>query len=174
MRQGAPYILELRAPAKSHLSISSPVPDGYHTVTPYLFVHGVDGFIHFLKQAFESSERMRIKGPDDNIGHAEVQIGDSVIMMAEASDKWKPNPTGLHLYVRDVDATYQRALKAGATSVMDPSDQAHGDLMGGVEDPFGNHWWIATRNESVSPQETERRWKAGRPAEVTVQDMPSE
>src|SRR2546426_10397468 len=138
------------------------LPEGYHSVTPYLFVRGADSFIDFLKQAFGGEERMRIKSPNGSIGHAEVEIGDSVVMIAEASDKWIPSPGHMHLYVDDADATYAAALKAGATSLMEPSDQAHGDHLGGVKDPFNNVWWVATRKEKISPAETESRWKARR------------
>jgi len=92
-----------------------------------------------------------------------VQIGDSVIMLAEARGEWKPMPGAIHLYVGDTDATYQRALQAGATSLMAPADQFHGDRMAGVKDPFGNVWWIVTHVEDVSPDELQKRadasWK---------------
>jgi PhnB protein len=136
------------------------IPNGYHTVTPYLFVHGAERLIDFLKDAFEVQERERIVRPDGGIGHAEVRVGDSVIMLAEASDALKPMPSALYLFVSDTDATYQRALQAGATSLMEPADQFHGDRNAGVQDPFGNQWWIATHVEDVPPEELQQRANA--------------
>jgi uncharacterized glyoxalase superfamily protein PhnB len=137
-----------------------PIPDGYHTVTPYLVVEGVDELIDFLKQAFDAVETERLPGPDGKVGHGEVRIGDSVVMMGEASGEWKPMPGMIYLYVNDTDATYKRALDAGATSVMEPADQFYGDRNAGVKDASGNMWWIATRKENVSPEELRRRAEA--------------
>jgi PhnB protein len=137
-----------------------PIPDGYHTVTPYLVVEGVEELIDFLKQAFDAVETERIPGPDGKVGHGEVRIGDSVVMMGEASGEWKPMPGMIYLYVNDTDATYKRALEAGATSVMEPADQFYGDRNAGVKDASGNMWWIATRKENVSPEELRRRAEA--------------
>ena len=137
-----------------------PIPDGYHTVTPYLIVEGVAGLIDFLKQAFDAVETERVPGPDGKVGHGEVRIGDSVVMMGEASGDWKPVPGSMYLYVSDTDATYKRALDAGATSLMEPADQFYGDRNAGVKDASGNMWWIATRKENVSPEELRRRAEA--------------
>ena len=137
-----------------------PIPDGYHTVTPYLVVQGVDELIAFLKQAFDAVETERLPGPDGKVGHGEVRIGDSVVMMGEASGEWKPMPGMIYLYVNDTDATYKRALEAGATSVMEPADQFYGDRNAGVKDASGNMWWIATRKENVSPEELRKRAEA--------------
>ncbi len=137
-----------------------PIPDGYHTVTPYLTVQGVPKLIDFLKQAFEAQELERMTQPDGTIGHAEVRIGDSVVMMGEARDEWKPMPSGIYLYVNDTDAVYKRALQAGATSIMEPADQFYGDRSAGVKDSSGNHWWIATHKEDVSPEELKKRAQA--------------
>jgi uncharacterized glyoxalase superfamily protein PhnB len=137
-----------------------PIPDGYHTVTPYLIVEGVAGLIDFLKQAFDAVETERMPGPDGKVGHGEVRIGDSVVMMGEASGEWKPMPGSIYLYVNDTDATYKRALEAGATSVMEPADQFYGDRNAGVKDASGNMWWIATRKENVSPEELRKRAEA--------------
>ena len=137
-----------------------PIPDGYHTVTPYLIVEGVAGLIDFLKQAFDAVETERMPGPDGKVGHGEVRIGDSVVMMGEASGDWKPMPGSIYLYVNDTDATYKRALDAGATSVMEPADQFYGDRNAGVKDASGNMWWIATRKENVSPEELRKRAEA--------------
>jgi uncharacterized glyoxalase superfamily protein PhnB len=136
------------------------IPEGYHTITPYLVVQGAPKLIEFLKQAFEAQERERITQPNGTIGHAEVKIGDSVVMMSEASDQWKPMPTGIYLYVNDSDAVYKRALQAGATSIMEPANQFYGDRSAGVRDPSGNHWWIATHQEDVPPEELKKRAEA--------------
>ncbi len=137
-----------------------PVPDGYHSVTPYLVVQGVARLIDFLKQAFDAEEIERLPGPDGTIMHGEVRIGDSVVMMGDARGEFRPMPASLHLYVNDTDATYKRALQAGATSLMEPADQFYGDRNAGVKDSLGNHWWIATHKEDVSPEELARRAEA--------------
>ena len=135
-----------------------PIPDGYHTVTPYLTVQGARRLIDFLKQAFDAKEDERMTRPDGTITHSEVRIGDSVVMIADSSDKWKPMPSGIYLYVEDTDATYQRAIQAGAVSVMEPANQFYGDRNAGVRDPLGNVWWIATHNEDVSPDVIAKRF----------------
>ena len=134
-----------------------PVPDGYHTVTPYIVTTGVAQLIDFLKSAFDATEVTRHARPDGSVMHAEVRIGDSVVMMGEAAGNIKPFPAMLHLYVADVDAAYQRAIQAGATSLREPADQRYGDRAGGVQDAFGNQWWLATHVEDVSPEEMQRR-----------------
>lgn len=126
------------------------VPSGYHTVTPYLVVPGVARLIDFLTQAFEARELQRHLRPDSTVQHAEVTIGDSVIMMGEPAGSQPPRPGMIHLYVADGDAAYQRALHAGATSLREPADLPHGVRMSGVEDPHGNQWWIATRLAGAS------------------------
>jgi PhnB protein len=118
---------------------ATPIPEGYHAVTPYLVVQGVPTLIDFLKQVFEAQEMMRMQRPDGTIMHAEVRIGDSAVMMGEATSEFKPMPGSLYLYVEDTDATYQRALQAGASSMMEPADQFWGDRHAGVVDPVGNH-----------------------------------
>lgn len=133
------------------------IPEGYHTVTPYLTVQGAATLIDFLKQAFDATEIHRTTRPDGAIGHAEVRIGDSVVMMAESRGEWKPMPGAIYLYVNNTDATYKRALQAGATSLMEPADQFYGDRSAGVKDPVGNHWWIATHKEDIAPEELARR-----------------
>jgi PhnB protein len=136
-----------------------PIPDGYHTLTPYLTVHGAAGLIDFLKRAFDAQEHSRTARPDGTVMHADLQIGDSRLMVSEATEQWKAAPTGLYLYVPDTDATYRRALEAGATSLMEPADQFYGDRNAGVKDACGNSWWIATHVEDVAPEEMERREK---------------
>lgn len=133
------------------------IPHGYHTVTPYLVVEGADRLLDFLKQAFAAEETFRMSAADGSISHAEARIGDSVVMMGDAGEQWPPMPAGIHLYVEDCDATYQRALEAGATSLREPADQFYGDRSGGVRDPVGNLWWIATHVEDVPEEELARR-----------------
>jgi len=137
-----------------------PIPDGYHTVTPYLVVQGAGKLIDFLKRAFDAQETFRMARPDGTVGHAEVRIGDSVVMMADACHEWQPMPGTIHLYVNDVDATYRRALEAGAISLRELADQFYGDRSAGVKDLVGNHWFVATHKEDISPEEMEKRAEA--------------
>jgi len=135
-----------------------PIPDGYHTVTPYLVLEGAAKFIDFAKQAFGAEETFRMAGPDGKIGHAELKIGDSMIMLGDAPGAQSgPMPGMLHLYVPDADASYKRALQAGATSLREPADQFYGDRSAGVKDAFGNQWWLATHIEDVAPEEMQKR-----------------
>lgn len=134
------------------------IPDGFHSVNSYLVVDGADKFIDFLKQAFGAEEIERLSRPDGKIAHAEVRIGDSIIMLGEAGgDEWKPTSAAIYLYVNDADATYKSALEAGAVSLMEPVDQFYGDRNANVKDPFGNLWFIATHVEDVSPEELTKR-----------------
>jgi PhnB protein len=134
-----------------------PVPEGYRTVTPYLIVGNATRLLDFLAQAFGAHERMRMPGPNETIGHAEVTIGDSVVMVADANEQFPTRTGTIHLYVEDCDDTYSRALEAGGTSAREPTTEFYGDRMAGVDDPFGNQWWIATHVEDVSPEEMQRR-----------------
>jgi PhnB protein len=131
-----------------------------------LIVEGADGLINFLKQAFGAEQRgPRMTTADGSIGHAEVVIGDSVVMVADATEQFLPKSSLLHLYVLDCDATYQRALEAGATSTQEPTDQFYGDRSGGVADAWGNTWWISTHVEDVPADEMAKRveeWSAQR------------
>jgi len=132
------------------------IPDGYHSVTPYLIVKGAAQLIDFMKEAFGAEEEYRMPG-GGGIMHAVVRIGDSRVMMSDAMAEYGPMPTMLYLYVPDVDAVYKRALQAGATSIMELQDQFWGDRTGAVKDTLGNVWWIATHVEDVSFEELERR-----------------
>lgn len=134
-----------------------PIPEGYHTVTPYLVVEGAAGLIDFLKQAFDAEEIFRMPGPNDTIGHAEVKIGNSMIMLADASAEHPASACMICLYVEDVDTLYQRAVAAGATSIKEPANQFYGDRSGGVKDASGVNWWISTHVEDVSPEELQKR-----------------
>jgi PhnB protein len=138
----------------------NPIPAGYHSVTPYLTVQGAARLLEFLQQAFGATVTEHLKQPDGTVGHAEVRIGDSVVMIADARGNWQPLVSTLYLYVEDADATYQRALQAGASSVMEPTTHFYGDRHGGVKDPCGNFWWIATHVEDVAPEELARRAEA--------------
>jgi uncharacterized glyoxalase superfamily protein PhnB len=138
--------------------VVEPIPDGYHSATPFLMVEGAAELMVFMKQAFAAQEVMRMEG-DGHLMHGQVQIGDSKIMMADAGDM-PPVPGMVYLYVEDVDSAYESALQAGATSMQEPADQFYGDRTAGVKDRFGNQWWIATRVEDVSPDEMQRRQEA--------------
>ncbi len=139
-----------------------PIPDGYHTVTPYLLATDGKKLLEFVKQAFGAEETVRMDTPDGKVGHAEIRIGDSVVMLADAStsEQGRPMPAMIHLYVEDADKVYRQAIEAGATSVREPADQFYGDRTGGVTDPVGNHWYIATHVEDVSPEEMAKRAQA--------------
>jgi uncharacterized glyoxalase superfamily protein PhnB len=135
-----------------------PIPDGYHSITPYLVVPDAPKTIAFLKQAFGATTLFEpMKRPDGTIGHAELKIGDSPLMLSEASEQCPATQAMIHLYVSYVDATYKKALAAGATSVMEVADQFYGDRSGGVKDPAGNSWYVATHKEDVAPQELAKR-----------------
>jgi PhnB protein len=137
-----------------------PIPEGFHTVTPYLVVQGVARLIDYLKEAFQAEEIERMARHDGTIMHAMVKIGDSVIMMGEGGGTFEPRPASLYMYVADTDGVYQQALQAGGTSVMEPADQFYGDRNAGVKDPSGNYWWIATHKEDMSPEELRKRAEA--------------
>lgn len=133
----------------------NPIPDGYHTVTPYLIISGASKLISFLKQAFNANEIDRMEH-DGAIIHAAVQIGDSRIMLSNSNEQWKPLPCMLHLYVNDVDKIYQEAIKAGAVSLREPTDEFYGDRTAGVSDFSDNQWWIATHKKDLSKEELAR------------------
>ena len=139
-----------------------PIPDGFHTVTPYLVVPGVARLIDFLKQAFDATEVFRHTLPDGTVSHAELRIGDSRIMMGDSQGEHKPMPAMMYLYLHDVDTAYRRAIQAGATSLQEPANQFYGDRNCGVEDPSGNQWWIATHVEDVPPEELKKRAEAAK------------
>jgi PhnB protein len=136
----------------------SPVPPGYHTVTPFVIVKGASQFIDFMKEAFGAVEMTRVADESGAIGHAEVRIGDSVVMLFDSKEDWPQTPAFLRIYIEDVDTFYERAIQAGGTSVTKPTNMPWGDRSCRVRDPFGNLWWIMTRMEEVSPEEEEKRW----------------
>ena len=120
-------------------------PDGYTSVSPYLIVDGASATIDFLRRVFGADEIRRFADPAGRVMHAEVRIDDTVVMIADGVDGWPPVPSHVHVYVRDVDATYRRALEAGATSVQEPVKKEDPDKRGGVKDAGGTTWWIGTK-----------------------------
>jgi PhnB protein len=143
----------------------NPIPEGYHSVTPYIVVDGAARAIEFYKQVFGATELFRMDGPDGKVGHAEIKIGDSHVMLADEHPEMNArgprsfggSPVSLMLYVEDVDATVARAVEAGATLKRPVADQFYGDRAGGVEDPFGHFWYVATHVEDVPPEELRKR-----------------
>ena len=133
------------------------IPDGYHSVSPYLIVDDAGALLDFLTAAFDGEERERIAMPSGQVMHAEIRIGNSMVMMGGARPGADAAKTSLYLYVEQVDAVYRQALAAGAVSVMAPADQFYGDRNAGITDPAGNTWWIATHIEDVPPAELQRR-----------------
>ena len=133
-------------------------PNSYHTLTPYLTVSEAGKFIEFLETVFNGRVSERIMRPDGKIAHADVRIGDSTIMLTDATDDWPAMPAGIYVYVDNADATYEKALNAGAKSLMEPADQFHGDRMAGARDTFGNTWWIVTHIETVTSEELQKRF----------------
>jgi len=133
------------------------IPEGFHTVTPYLSVRGAEQLLEFLTGVFDAREVVRTHRPDGGIAHAAVRIGDSMVELSEAAGEWTPTPCALHIYVEDTDAVYRRALDAGATSLYEPVDHFYGERSGGVRDHAGNNWYIATFIEDVPADELARR-----------------
>jgi uncharacterized glyoxalase superfamily protein PhnB len=134
-----------------------PIPENYPRVSPYLIVKDVEKTMEFIKYVFGGKEREKMEMADGSVNHAEMSIGDSVIMMGKASNEHQIQNTMLYIYVEDTDASYKKALEKGAVSVMEPADQFYGDRNAGVKDKDGINWWIATHVEDVSPDEIKRR-----------------
>jgi PhnB protein len=142
-----------------------PIPDGYHALTPYLIVDGAATAIEFYKAAFGAKVRLQHDAPNGKIGHAELEIGDSMIMLADEHPEigaLSPKsiggtPVGLHFFVDDCDAVTARAVTAGATLSDPPENKFYGDRMATIEDPFGHRWYISTHVEDVTPEEIARR-----------------
>jgi PhnB protein len=149
-----------------------PIPDNYHRVTPYLVVDGAAEAIDYYTRVFGAAELMRMPAPGNRVGHAELRIGDSIIMLADANPEMghkSPktlggSPVSLLLYVEDADATVKKATDNGGNLVRPVENQFYGDRMGGVQDPFGHHWYVATHVEDVSPEEMKRRMESMAPA----------
>jgi uncharacterized glyoxalase superfamily protein PhnB len=134
------------------------VPEGYTTVTPFVSVKGAARLLDFIREAFDGEELGRVPNPDGTLGHAEIRIGDAVVMMFDARPEWPDTPALLRLYVPDCDATVQQAIEAGASLVTRPTNVPWGDRVARVRDPLGNLWWIQTRLETLSPEEIEARY----------------
>jgi len=142
-----------------------PIPDGYPRLSPYLGVKDAAAAIDFYRDVLGATERMRMPGPNNTVGHAELQLGDSILMLADESAEFgnlSPSsvggtPVGLTLYVEDVDAVYAKALESGATAIKPPEDQFYGDRSGSFLDPFGHKWHVMTHIEDVSPEEMQKR-----------------
>ncbi|WP_328613665.1 VOC family protein [Amycolatopsis sp. NBC_00355] len=135
----------------------NPVPDGYTTVTPWIIGRDTAGLLDFLKRAFDAEEIARVVGEDGKIGHAEVRVGNAVVMAFDSRDDWPATPAYLRLYVPDSEQTQRKALAAGATEVTRQTELFFGDRVGRVRDPFGNLWWIQTRLEDLDEPELVRR-----------------
>ena len=135
-------------------------PDGYQSVIPYLHVNGAAKMIAFLKEVFDAKEIAVYPRPDGTIGHAALRIGDSVVELADGGQEWPAMPCALQIYVPDTDAAYQRALKAGGSSLQEPADQFYGDRVASVKDVCGNNWYIATQIEVISREEVEKHLAA--------------
>ena len=148
--------------------MTKPIPEGYHSVSPYLAVDDAAKAIDFYKQAFGAEEQVRMHGPDGKIGHAELQVGDSKVMLSDPFPQASTKPpkelggttASVFMYVEDVDAVVKRAVDAGATVTMEVADQFWGDRFGSITDPFGHSWAIATHVEDLTPEEIEERGKA--------------
>jgi len=136
-----------------------PIPEGYHTLTPYLSVKDARAFINFAKKALGAEEIYCTNSEDGKVMHAEIKIGDSMMMVSETGEKNPATICNFYLYVPDTDASYKKAIDAGAVSTMEPSDQFYGDRTAGVKDSFGLNWWFGTHVEDVSPEEMEKRMK---------------
>ena len=145
-----------------------PIPDGYHTLTPYLVIKGAARALEYYKKAFGATELMRMDGPGGRIGHAEIKIGDSIVMLADEHPEMGArspetiggSPVGLCLYVTDVDARFKQAIAAGGKELRPVQDQFYGDRSGTLTDPFGHQWTIATHKEDVAPDELHKRMMA--------------
>jgi PhnB protein len=147
---------------------AKPIPAGHHTVTPYLAIRNAVDALEFYKKAFGAAETFRLVMPDGRLGHGEIRIGDSVIMLSDEFPEYggvSPKTLGgsavcIHLYVEDVDAFFRTALAAGAKERKPVMDQFYGDRSGQLEDPFGHLWWVATHKEDLSMEELQKRMQA--------------
>lgn len=149
---------------------TNPVPEGYHTVTPYLVVSDAPRMLAFLEAAFDGTVREHHLGDDGQVAHAEVRIGDSVVMLGQANEEWPPSRAMIHLYVEDVDAVFRQALEAGAEVVREPEDMHYGDRSGGVLDPSGNQWWMATRIRETGPQNSDQGDETAAPGRAPAEE----
>lgn len=145
--------------------MAKPIPDGYPRVTPYLIIDGANAAIDFYCSVLGANERMRMPAPDGKVGHAELEIGDSVLMLADEFPEMGASspktvggtPVSMHVYVEDADGVFERAIGAGATAIQPVEDKFYGDRSGQFEDPFGHRWSVATHVEDVAPEEMAKR-----------------
>jgi PhnB protein len=135
------------------------IPEGFHTITPYLVVEGADELIQFIEKGLGGKQIFIMRRDDNKISHATVQVGDSMIMISDIMHDMKPELAMLYVYVNDADAVYKAAIAAKAEQVQPMKDQFYGDRSGAVKDRWGNTWWIATQKEKVEGEELERRAK---------------
>jgi len=169
--QATPYVAysekavppQPQQPEENEMSVK-PIPEGFHSVTPYLGVEKAAEAIEFYKKAFGAIEAMRLDMPDGRVGHAELRIGDSPIMLGSPCDEsafGSPRDghtsVGLHVYVNDVDAQYKQAIAAGGTPISEPKDQFYGDRSGTLKDPFGHVWFLATHKEDLTEAQIRQR-----------------
>jgi PhnB protein len=146
--------------SKEETMAVKPIPEGYHTISPYLMVNDADAFLKFIKDAFGAKSKMEpMRSPDGKIMHADMTIGDSHIMFGEANKEYPAETISLYLYVPDCDKVFKQALAAGAKSRVEPQDQFWGDRHGCVKDKFGNTWWISTHKQDVAEDEIKKRAK---------------
>jgi len=134
-----------------------PIPEGYHTVTPYLTIGNPEAVMDFLKKAFDAQETYAMRNDQGQVQHAEMKIGTSMLMFGKAHGDWHARPGNFYMYVEDCDALYKKALAAGGKSLSEPANQFYGDRHAGVTDAEGNNWWVATHIEDVSQDELTRR-----------------
>lgn len=138
-------------------------PEGMRTVSPYLMVENVVDLIQFIVTVFSGKLKYKLNRPDGSIMHAEIMVGDSIIMMGEPMEEYGAFPASIYIYVSDCDNIYEKAIQNGAKSIMIPTDMTHaGERYGGVRDLFGNIWWIATHREDLTPEEQAKRVKEDR------------
>ncbi len=151
-------IMEKKSKTPKSKSVKS-IPDGFHTVTPFLILDQASRLITFIEQAFNGKTTSLMNTDDGKVMHATVRIGDSEIMVTDSMDRYPAGMAKLYLYVDDVDSTYQQALGAEGTSLREPTDEFYGDRSAGIKDPWGNEWWIAKHIEDVDPKEMKKRQK---------------
>src|SRR5687768_14947678 len=135
------------------------IPEGYHSVTPYIITKDADGVIAFLEKTFDAKVKMMMRAPDGKVGHAEVLIGNSHLMISDSNELHQAMPSMLYIYVPKVDDNYKRGLDAGAESIREPTDEFYGDRSAGLKDKAGNQWWIATHQKQVAVEEMQEKFE---------------
>lgn len=144
----------MKAESKSSVK---PIPEGYHTITPFLIADNAGELIKFIERAFEGKVKFTMKSDEGVIVHSEMFVGNSIIMISDSTEEFKPVKSLFHLYVENADSVFKKAIEAGAESIREPENQFYGDRSGGVKDKWGNQWWISTHIEDVSDEEMKRR-----------------